>query len=498
MRKGQAVMPKSKTFEDLSLVPYKNDRELWRWLYQQLRLAIQDGRLRTGTRLPSTRDIARQYELSRGTVVAAFDQLHAEGYTRVEAGSGTYVETNLQHPSTATISRKPVAARKSVTLSKIAANMVESVFVLPASRSIGRAFRSWEPAIDLFPTDLWARVSARVMRRAPRSLYGQGEALGYRQLRVAIAEYVGSARGVRCTPDQVLVVTGAQQGLDLISRILLNPGDHIWVEDPGYFLAKSAFRAVGAKLIPVKVDKQGIDVSAGIRSSPRAKLAYVSPANQFPLGVTMSAERRIALLDWAQKSGAWVIEDEYDAEYRYGGRPVASLQSLDRDGSVIYIGTFTKMLFNALRIGFVVLPEPLVDAATRLRSVMDRHPPTLDQAILAEFMNEGYFGQHVRKMRGIYAERLSILRSECKKQLGDVLDVEDAIAGMRTIGWLQNEASDKDIAARARDAGLNLFSVSDFTIKYRQRPALILGFAGCDAKELQRGVSVLASVLEVR
>jgi len=498
LRRDPEGMPKSKTFEDLSLEPYQDDRELWRWLYQQLRMAILDGRLRAGTRLPSTRDFADQYGVSRGTVVAAFDQLQAEGYTSVEPGSGTYVESDLPSQlevQNAAKAKRLASAREHVKLSKLVARTIANVEMMPASRSVGRAFRSWEPAIDIFPVELWAKVATRVMRRAPRSLYGQGESLGYRPLRVAIAEYIGSARGVLCSPDQVLITTGAQQGLDLMSRLLLDPGDLVWVEDPGYHLAKHAFQAVGAKIVPIRVDRQGIDVGVGIKAAPNAKLAYVSPANQFPLGVTMSAERRLALLNWAQSSGAWIIEDEYDAEYRYGGRPVASLQSLDRQSAVIYIGTFTKMLFNAIRIGFVVLPEALIEPTAKLRMILDRQSATLDQAILAEFMTEGHFGQHVRKMRGIYAERLAVLREASEKHLTGLLTVEDAVAGMRTVGWLQPDNSDEDVASRARSAGLNLFSVSNFTMKFRQPPALILGFAGCEAKELQRGVSVLASVL---
>ena len=222
---------------------------------------------------------------------------------------------------------------------------------------MGKAFRSYEPAIDLFPVDLWARISARVLRRAPRSLYGQGSTTGYQPLRRAIAEYIGGSRGVRCSPDQVLVTSGAQQALDLIGRLLLDPGDRVWMEDPGYPGACWTLRATGARIVPVPVDQDGLVVEAARKRSPQAKLVYVTPANQFPLGVTMSADRRMELLEWAVSARAWVVEDEYDAEYRYYGRPVAALQSLDRSGSVIYVGTFTKMLFNALRMGFLSGPR---------------------------------------------------------------------------------------------------------------------------------------------
>jgi GntR family transcriptional regulator / MocR family aminotransferase len=221
----------------------------------------------------------------------------------------------------------------------------------------------------------------------------------------------------------------------------------------------------------------------------------VTPANQFPLGVTMSADRRMELLNWAVSAGAWIVEDEYDAEYRYYGRPVAALQSLDRSGSVIYIGTFTKMLFNALRLGFMVLPERLVGPFEAARSFVDRHPPTLDQAILAEFLTEGHFGHHVRRMRQTYSERMSILREAARKNLSGLLDVTDAAAGMRTVAWLKTRTSDKDAARRAQMLGLELTALSTFTMKYPHKPALILGFAGCNPGELRRGVSVLAAAL---
>jgi GntR family transcriptional regulator/MocR family aminotransferase len=248
-------------------------------------------------------------------------------------------------------------------------------------------------------------------------------------------------------------------------------------------------------MIPVPVDQDGLNVAAGIKLSPRAKLAYVTPANQFPLSVTMSADRRMELLNWAAGAGAWIVEDEYDAEYRYHGRPVAALQSLDRSGSVIYVGTFTKMLFNALRLGFMVLPQRLVGAFEAGRSFVDRHPPTLDQAILAEFITEGHFGHHVRRMRQTYSERMEILKELADKELDGLLDVTSAAAGMRTVAWLKGGTSDQAAAERANQLGLEVTALSAYAFQQKLRPALILGFAGCNPDELRRGVSVLATAL---
>lgn len=491
-------MAKAEIFQDLALMPPEAGQDLWRWLYLELRAAILSGRLKRGARMPSTRHLAGQYGLSRGTVTAAFDQLHAEGYTRTQVGAGTFVASGLPDQSIVAKRSRPVLVlpQSTATLSKRALQMVDGVRLLPASNSLGKAFRNYEPAIDLFPVDLWARVSGRVLRRAPRSLYGQGNVAGYEPLRRAIAEYLGAARGVHCDAKQVIITSGAQQALDLISRLLLDPGDRVWLEDPGYPGARFALRAAGAQLIAVPVDQDGLNVDAARKLAPTARMVYTTPANQFPLGVTMSLDRRLALLKWAVDARAWIIEDEYDAEYRYFGRPVAALQSLDRSGCVVYVGTFTKMLFNALRLGFLVLPEPLVGAFEAARSFVDRHPPTLDQAILAEFILDGHFGHHVRRMRQTYAERLFVLRDAARKQLSGMLDVVEAAAGMRTIAWIKAPTPDTTLAQRARALGLELTALSEFTVRHSHPPALVLGFAGCSASELRRGVGVLAAVLD--
>ena len=489
-------MPKVETFQDLVLEPRKDSQEMWRWLYTELRSAIIDGRLKLGARLPSTRNLAAQYGLARGTVVAAFRQLRAEGYVSSEVSAGTFVVPapgwEITSPTRQKSSRQVISR---ATIAKRSQSLLKTTFVLPMSYSIGKAFRCYEPAIDLFPVELWARIAARVYRKAPRSLYGQGDAGGYPPLRRAIAEYVGYSRGVRCSAEQIIVTSGAQQALDLLARVLLDPGDEVWMEDPGYPGASQAFQSAGASVIPIPVHGDGIDVAGAIKSSPAARLVYVTPANQFPLGTVMSAERRVALLSWAARAGAWIIEDEYDAEYRYSGKPIASLHSLDISGSVIYVGTFTKMLFNALRIGFIVVPERLVEAFRIARSFMDRHAPTLDQAVLTEFINEGHFGHHVRKMRQVYSERSQLLTEEANRRLSGLLDVEHAQSGMCTVAWIKTPVTEMVLTRRAEHLGLEVSPISSFVSKYEQKPALMLGFAGCDASEIKRGVSVLEAVL---
>jgi GntR family transcriptional regulator/MocR family aminotransferase len=389
-------MGKEATFQDFSAGSPPDGQDLWRWLYVALRAAILDGRLKAGARMPSTRSLASQYSLSRGTVVAAFDQLQSEGYTHTKVGSGTYVALEAAGRAVSDNSTPDLSSgsrQSEARLSKWGERYLRKADVVSAPLHVGCAFRDYEPAIDLFPTELWARVASRVLRRAPHSLYGKGDARGHQPLRCAIAEYVGS---------------GTQQALDLLARFLIDPEDKVWMEDPGYPGASQAFVSAGGRIVSVPLDQEGLIVKAGRKLAPHAKLAYVTPANQFPMGVTMSADRRVELLRWAACANSWIIEDEYDAEYRYFGRPVASLQALDRSNCVIYVGTFTKMLFYALRLGFIVLPERIVDAFAAARSFVDRHPPTLDQAILAEFISDGHFGHHVRRMRQLYAERMDI------------------------------------------------------------------------------------------
>ncbi len=490
-------MAKAEIFQDLSLLPRTGGEERWRWLYTELRRAILDGRLKRGGRVPSTRSLARQYGLSRGTVLAAFDQLLSEGYTRAEKGSGTYVSSGIpdQTLSAEPSSPAPQLPQSAATISRQAQQLITRLPILPASRSVGKAFRSWEPAIDLFPVNLWARIAGRVYRRAARSLYGQGTAGGYLPLRKAIAEYAGTARGVRCDPGQIIITSGAQQALDLIARAFLDPGDSACIEDPCYPGSRFAFSAAGAQVVPVPVDREGLDVTAARGLCPNPRVIYTTPANQFPLGITMTLDRRLALLHWAAKTNAWVVEDDYDAEYRYSGKPVGALQSLDQSGCVVYVGTFTKLLFNSLRLGFLIVPPKIVHAFEAIRSVMDRHPPTLDQAVLAEFILEGHFGHHVRRMRQIYSKRLAILRSAAREEMDEMIDVVEASAGMRTLGWLKGGVTDEAVAARARALGLELAALSEFTIQHRHRDALILGFAGCNAGELRRGVSVLRTAV---
>jgi GntR family transcriptional regulator/MocR family aminotransferase len=325
-------------------------------------------------------------------------------------------------------------------------------------------------------------------------LLAEGQVAGYTPLRQEIAAYVTAVRGVRCRSEQVLIVNGSQQALDLAARVLLDPGDAAWVEDPGYLGARGALASAGARLVPVPVDGEGLSVETGITLAPHARLVYVSPSHQYPLGVTMSVARRLALLSWASRADAWVLEDDYDSEFRYTGRPLACLQGLDVEGRVLYLGTFSKTLLPALRLGYLIVPDGLVDAFLAAHAVADRHSPTLEQAVLADFIAEGHFARHVRRMRTLYAERQACLLEAAHRELDGALELAPADAGMHLVGWLPSKIIDRDVTSAAAAHGVEVLPLSRYAMNPLVRGALLLGYAGFDRAAIRSGVTRLATV----
>lgn len=477
-------MPKKQSALELPLAPRKGDAHLTRWLYEELRQAMLTRQLRPGARLPATRDFARQYKTSRGTVVSVFERLHAEGYLISRVGAGTWVNENLPAHLLST-KRRHVRLR----------TLPPAVRGLHMSRPV-RPFRAYEPAISEFPMDVWARVAGRRLRKVSTALLAGYGARGSVILREAIASYLGSSRGVKCAPDQIVIVSGIQQGLDLLARLFVKSGEAVWMEDPGYFGATAAFRNAGAKIIPVPTDAEGLLVSRGIQLCGRAKAAYVTPAHQFPLGMTMSIERRLALLAWARNCGAFVIEDDYDGEYRFDGPPVPALQCLDDGSSVIYLGSFNKVLFPALRVGYMVLPPSLVNPILALRFAVDLNPSGLDHAILSDFILEGHLARHIRRTRELYAARLAALQDAAQKHLAGLLRVSPIRAGLSTAAFLQNKMNARRVEAAAAAHGLEVIAVDRFSLSRKIPDGLMLGFAPFDEREIRRGVATLAGVLE--
>jgi len=464
-------------------------------VYEGVRAAILEGRLRGGARLPASRDLARQHGLARGTAVAAFTQLQAEGYVRSTVGSGTFVG---QVPPDALLGvgrfpEAPASARRlpRLRLSRFA-RRVRAFPVLEPRRT--RAFRTDLPALELFPATLWAQVTGRVLRRASTRLLLGSEPLGHRPLRDAVAAHLRSARGARCEPEQIAIVSGVQEALDLVARLLVDPGDRVGLEDPGYGGAARAFSAVGARLVPVPVDGEGLVVDA--RRLRGARVVYTTPAHQYPLGVTMSVTRRLALLRWARRSGAVLIEDDYDGEYRYQGRPIPALQGLEADAPVLLAGSFGKVLFPALRLGYLVLPGALVERVTALRSATVRHPPVLDQAVLAAFIEQGHLSRHVRRMREVYAERRAALYEAAERMLGERLVLSPVEAGLQTTGLLGAGLRAAPVVRAAAEHDVEVTALGrEWQGRFR-REGLQLGFAAVPPEEIRRGVEVLAGVLD--
>jgi GntR family transcriptional regulator / MocR family aminotransferase len=489
------VSKKSASYE-LAL-PQRDPRvPAYHWLYASLRWEweILRGRLRPGARLPATRDLARQYGLARGTVGRAFDQLASEGYIEGTIGSGTFVTETLPERMLHVAAEQPRGLspkKRQIRVSEYArrARLFQGYDEGPI-----RAFRANLPALDLFPAELWTRITMRCLRRISRRNLMGCDALGYPPLRQAVADYLSRARGVRCEAGQVAIVSGVQEAIDLTARILLNPGDRVCVEDPGYPGAVSALRAAQAKIHPVRVTREGID----IRSFPAdgVRLIYVTPGHQFPLGTTMNLARRLELLAWTRHSGAVILEDDYDSEYRYSGRPVPALQGLDDHGAVLYAGSFSKVLFPALRLGYLVLPSALQPHFEAALSLTVRHAPLLEQLVLTEFINQGHFGRHLRRMRETYAERLSVLLQESAERLAGLLEISDVEAGLQTTAWLCRGIDSESAAAAAAKRGVDLTPISRYSHGHALPQCLQLGFAALDQREIRRGVRELAIALQ--
>jgi GntR family transcriptional regulator/MocR family aminotransferase len=473
---------------------------LHRQLYDALRQAILDGRLRPGARLPSTRALALELGSSRNTVLAAVEQLTDEGYLAGRVGAGTTVRGALPEVLLHARPGAGVPARSGEAAPRLSRRGALLVRARPGARpgAPARPFRPGAPAYDESVIRRWGQLTARHWGRVSRHLLDYGDPLGFVPLREAIATYLREARAVRCEAEQVMVVSGSQHGLDLATRLLLDPGDRAWIEDPGYLGARGALVAAGARVVPVPVDGEGLEIARALRAAPDARLAYVTPSHQYPLGVTMSLARRLALLDWARARRAWIVEDDYDSEYRYTGRPLASLQGLDRHGRVIYVGTFSKVLFPALRLGYVVVPPSLVDAFAAARGLVDRHPPSVTQAVLAEFIIEGSFARHVRRMRVRYAEQQAALVQAARRDLDGALEVAPTEAGMHLVGWLPSAADDRAMSAAALRAGVEAPPLSAFRLRRVGRGGLLLGYAAWSAEQLREAVTVLADALAAR
>ncbi|RUM08385.1 PLP-dependent aminotransferase family protein [Rhizobium chutanense] len=481
------------TIEIPSLNAIDRTANVGRQLAQSLRNAIACGELRSGERLPSTRTLAASLKIARGTVVEVFDQLTAEGYLEARIGAGTRVAAHLLDatPGLPPAPAMPPAA-DAVDLPSPAARLIAIARALTPHPPI--PFAIAVPASGIAPDDNWRRLGNRVRASRQAAPSGYHDPMGVLELRLAIADHVRRSRAVHCEPEQVIVTSGTQQGLYMAGRVLLSRDDQVWAEDPAYPGLTAVLDDLGVKTHRLPVDAQGMNVEHGLELYPQARAAFVTPSHQYPIGMPLSMARRNALIAWADQNRAWIVEDDYDSELRYAGHPFPSMQGL-RPSRVIYLGTFSKVLFPALRLGYVIAPFPLAEAFAGARAILDRHSPTAEQHVLAAYMREGYFEAHIRRIRGLYAERRAVLLAALEQALPEGCRVQPSDQGMHILLWLPEGVDDVKIAARALSVGLAVRAISPMYGGQPARHGLMLGFGGFPLAQLQTAVGKLVKLL---
>jgi GntR family transcriptional regulator/MocR family aminotransferase len=476
----------------------KSEKPLHRQIYDAFRAMILDRRLQPGQQIPSTRALASELGISRIPVLGAYAQLLAEGYIESRSGAGTFVTSSLSDQFLGT---RPALAGVNHPASDAISRVSRLLPVEGTPWFLGSgAFSVGQIAYDHFPFRVWSDLVTYHARRVRASSLNYSDPMGSLEFREVIAAYLRTARAVHCEASQIMVVNGSQHALDLSARVLLDPDSPVWIEEPGYVFLRHALTLSGCRLIPVPVDSEGLDVAAGVKLGRNARVAYVTPSHQYPLGATMSAARRLQLLEWAHSAGAWIVEDDYDSEYRYESTPVASMQGLDRGSRVIYIGTFSKVLFPSLRLGYMVIPPALVDRFLTVRQTNDLCPSHLYQAALADFISAGHFTRHIRKTRQLYAERRNALAHALRKEFSSEIErsqmeILGAEAGMHLVITLPPGLSDQKISARAAQEGLWLWPLSAAYAGANVRQGFILGFGGTKADEMPHQVRRLRKAI---
>ncbi|WP_166362276.1 PLP-dependent aminotransferase family protein [Pseudomonas akapageensis] len=481
---------------------------LSRQLYQALRSRMLDGRIGGGTRLPASRDLAAMLTISRNSVVRAYDQLYAEGFIEARVGDGTYVAQLVDKTRTSeklstkvstglptglptalsTKTPKDTGVTSSKVIHSEAMERLQSHFLPPPKSGPPRAFRVGVPAFDLFPFDVWAKLQAAFWRKPDLQQLGYGDPAGDLRLRELIAVYLRGSRGLSCTAEQIVITSGAQQAISLCAQLLIEPGDRVAVENPGYRAAGHAFSIAGARVQGVAIDNEGLDCAA-LAEIEQCRLAYVTPSHQYPTGVTMSLARRLELLSWAERTQGWIVEDDYDGEYRYSGAPLAPLAALDRQGRVLYVGTFGKIAFPAMRLGYLVLPRQLVQAFSQRRALDVRHSEIGTQAVMAEFMAAGHFQRHIRRMRRAALSRRNALMAGWPVDIPGCGALPMVTAGLHLMVPVDSYARECELIELAEKAGVELNALSDYWLPESSEPVdkragLVLGFAAVAEGEI--------------
>ncbi len=479
---------------------HRSETPLFQQIYKNIRQAILSRRLKVGSHMPPTRYLAKELKVSRSTLINAFELLISEGYLVGKQGAGTFVANEipddllLLRRSSLDISSYDKHARN---ISQRGRNLTEVKLVFSEWSVRPKALGLGLTETEQFPIHIWKRIIAKLLRKSSwkfTEYMNHFDIQGYSPLREAISKYLGASRGVICSPEQIIIVTGSQQGLNLAAQVLLDKGDKAWLEDPCYPGYLGVMTAAEAKIVPVPLDEEGIDVKEGKRLANDARVALVTPSHQFPMGTVMSLSRRLELLRWSKQNSAWIIEDDYDSEFRYDGKPISALQGLDTDNRVIYTGTFSKVLFSSLRIGYMVVPPDLIHPFAQALLFNSFHAPVLEQLVLTDFINEGHFGRHIRKMRKLYAKRQQILIDEINQHLSEYLEIFPEKAGMHLIATLKNNLRDIEIAKKALENNVTVAPLSFYCLKEKLPDGLILGYSGINQAQIKRGVKKLHAV----
>ncbi len=482
-------MPKKPFAQDKAKLPRirRLDLPMYERIYQAFRDAILNGQMLPGARLPATRALAQHYGVSRNTIIQAYDQLASEGYFETRHGSGTYVANEL--PENFVLSRQYPAMRKSASKAKPSARLWNT----------GRppqTFQIGVPDMERFPTEIWLKLYAKHLRSSPYSLVNYDFEDGYPPLRNAIASYLNTRKGVQCSSEQILILPGSQQAQELVVRSLLQPGDQAWIEDPCYRGTRSALRQNGIKAIPVPLDQNGLDVSYGLKKATKAGLAIITPSHQYPIGCSMPIGRRLELLQWAKDSNSWILEDDYDSEYRYRGKPIPAMQGIDEGNRVLYMGTFSKCLFPDIRIGYLVAPFSALEALKEMQAATGSYPPIAMQATLAAFIHEGHFERHIRRMRDRYSKLYYSLIEALEKNCSDYLTIGPREGGMHVTILLKDPSKAATIQKEASDQGILLHPISKYASSKNSAQGFLLGFCCFEEKQLISSAMRLKKMFE--
>jgi len=461
-----------------------------------LRRLILDGTLARGQKLPSTRELAQELSLSRITVKSVYEQLVAEGYAMARTGAGTFVADGLDFEATPK-TRRPRRKAKlpDVEISERARTIMSS----KASTRHGETnpFRPGVPALDLFPIKVWNKYLLDAMTISERRNLSYGEVNGSTALRASIAKHLTDARGMQVDPDQIVITAGAQQAFVLIAFVLLNQGDTVWYENPGHIAGRDVMQIMGANVAPVPIDSEGMDLNFAVEKHPKPTLIFTTPSHQQPLGTTMSLVRRVALLNYAQENGAWIIEDDYDSEFRYKGRPLPALSALDAERRVFYVGTFSKSMFAAIRLGYIVVPPGLVETFANARNLLGQNSSAVVEQALSRFMDDGRYVEHIRKMRRIYQGRRDVLFDCLTKYCADSLEPQPTDSGMHMLAWLRNGIDDQVAHRAILEAGIESLPLSVYCIEPLERSGIVLGFSGADERRIPKLVKRMSETLRL-